>query len=338
MLVTVTGGTGFVGSHTVAALLRAGHSVRLLVRDKAAVERALSPLGVPADAVETVVGDVRDAPSVHRAMRGTEGALHAGAVFSFDTRDHRAMRETNAAGTETVLTAALEAGADPVVHVSSVVALMPSRTPLTPQSEVGRPREAYMASKADSERIARRLQEEGAPVTITYPSAVLGPDDPKLGDQTVRLRNVLKGLMPMWPLGGFPIGDVRDTAALHAALFTPGQGPRRFLGPGRYLSTRDYVKTVRAVTGRAVPTVYLPARGMLAVGGLVGLVQRAVPVHLPAEYGAIYTCACATRLDGPSAEPLGIAPRPAAETFADTIGWLHGQGQLSARQAGNAAG
>src|SRR5215207_5405399 len=338
MLVTVTGGTGFVGSHSVAALVRAGHTVRLLVRDKATVDPALAPLGVPADAVETVVGDFRDTDSVHRAMRGTEGALHAGSVFSFDTRDHRRMRETNAAGTETVLTAALAAGADPVVHVSSVVALMPSATPLTPQAPVGRPREAYMASKADSERIARQLQEKGAPVVITYPSAVLGPDDPKLGDQTARLRNVLKGLMPMWPLGGFPVADVRDTAALHAALFEPGQGPRRFLGPGHYLSTRDYVRTVREVTGRKIPTIYLPARAMLGVGALVGLVQRALPVHLPAEYGAIYTCACATRLDAVAAAPLGIRPRPAAETFADAIGWLHSQGQLSDRQAGRAAG
>jgi hypothetical protein len=95
---------------------------------------------------------------------------------------------------------------------------------------------------------------------------------------------------------------------------------------------------VRAVTGRKVPTIYLPARAMLGVGGLVGLLQRALPVHLPAEYGAIYTCACATRLDPVSAAPLGIQARPAAETFADAIGWLHREGQLSDRQAGRAAG
>jgi len=50
--VAVTGGTGFVGSHTVAELVKAGHSVRLLVRSKDRIAPALKPLGVEvADAV-----------------------------------------------------------------------------------------------------------------------------------------------------------------------------------------------------------------------------------------------------------------------------------------------
>ncbi|MFD0889680.1 NAD-dependent epimerase/dehydratase family protein, partial [Streptosporangium algeriense] len=42
MLVSVTGGTGFVGAHSVAAFLRAGHRVRLLVREPSGVARALA--------------------------------------------------------------------------------------------------------------------------------------------------------------------------------------------------------------------------------------------------------------------------------------------------------
>jgi dihydroflavonol-4-reductase len=44
--VLVTGGTGFVGSHTVAALTAVGHEVRLLVRSADRSEPALAPLGV----------------------------------------------------------------------------------------------------------------------------------------------------------------------------------------------------------------------------------------------------------------------------------------------------
>ncbi|HEY0697357.1 MAG TPA: NAD-dependent epimerase/dehydratase family protein, partial [Micromonospora sp.] len=60
MLVLVTGGTGFVGSHTVAAVTAAGHRVRILARDAAAVDRALTPLGVASDAIEITIGDVTD--------------------------------------------------------------------------------------------------------------------------------------------------------------------------------------------------------------------------------------------------------------------------------------
>jgi dihydroflavonol-4-reductase len=339
MLVLVTGGTGFLGSHTVAALVRAGHRVRLLARDASRVRPALDPLGVDPGAVEVVGGDVTDAAAVLAAVAGCDAVLHAASVYSFDSRDRAQMRKVNVTGTKTVLAAARRAGADPIVYVSSFAALTPSKgRPLSTDSPVGWPRETYMETKAAAEEVARRHQDEGAPVTITYPSALLGPHDPHLGDQTARLRNTLKGLMPMWPLGGFPIGDVRDTAALHAAVLVPGQGPRRFFGPGRYVSTREYVRTLRQITGRRLPTVYLPAQAMLPVGALTGLAQRAVPFHIPAEYGAIYTCACDARLDDSAVGAFGIQPRPLQETMTDTVRWLHERDELSARQAGAAVG
>jgi nucleoside-diphosphate-sugar epimerase len=338
MLVSVTGGTGYVGAHSVAAIRAAGHQVRLLVRTRSTVERALAPLGVGAGEVEVVDGDVLDEVAVARLVRGADAVLHAASVYSFDSRAHRAMRVTNVAGTERVLAAARRAGVGRIVHVSSVGALFPAPGRVLGQdSPVGRPREAYLASKAGAEVVARRHQETGAPVTITYPPVLLGPHDPKLGDQVTRLRNVLRGLMPVWPLGGLPIGDVRDTAALHASLLgVSAPAADRYFGPGHYLTTRQYVRTLREVTGRALPTVYLPARAMVPLGLLANLVQRVWPWHIPAEYGAIYTCACAVRV-GERADTAGIAARPASETFADTVRWLHEEGHLSARAAGAAA-
>nr|MDT0656862.1 NAD-dependent epimerase/dehydratase family protein [Micromonospora sp. DSM 115978] len=339
MQVLVTGGGGFIGSHTVAELVRTGHRVRMLVRDTTRALAALRPLGIPEAAVELVAGDVTDAAGVASAVRGCDAVLHAASIYSFDTRDHTAMRRVNAAGTETVLAAARAAGADPIVHVSTFGALVPSRDdPVTVRTQVGRPAETYLSTKAAAERIARRHQADGAPVVITYPSATLGPHDPRLGDQTTRVRNVLRGLMPMWPLGGFPVGDVRDVARLHAAVLTPGLGPRRYLAQGRYLRTRDFVRTLREVTGRRLPAIYLPAAPMFPVGLLTGALQRVVPVHLPAEYGAIYTCAVGRAIDcSATDELLGCAGRPVAETMTDTVRWLYEAGHLGRRLAGRAA-
>ncbi|GAB3885203.1 hypothetical protein GCM10029964_047480 [Kibdelosporangium lantanae] len=137
--------------------------------------------------------------------------------------------------------------------------------------------------------------------------------------------------MPIWPTGGFPVGDVRDTAALHASLLT-GAPAGRYFGPGHYLSTRDYVRTLRAVTGRRLPAVFLPARAMLPVGLLTSAVQRVWPWHIPAEYGAIHTCARSPRVDE-DADTNGVKARPVAETMRDTVWWLREQGWLSDRQA-----
>lgn len=335
MLVLVTGGTGFIGSHSVAALRRAGHSVRLLARNDQAVRPALEPLGLTADDVDVVIGDVTDELAVARAVAGCDAVLHAASIYSFDSRLHGLMYDVNVRGTEIVLAAARRIAADPIVHVSTFAAMVPTRgRPLGVDLPVGKPRERYMATKAAAERVARRHQDDGAPVTITYPMATLGPHDPHLGDQLNRLRALLLGLMPVWPLGGFPVGDVRDVAELHAAVMQPGQGPRRLLAPGTYVSTPEYVRTARKVTGRRLPAVFLPATAVLPVGLATLALQRICPWHIPVEYGAIYTCHCNVRLNGGADQ---LMSRPILATMTDAVRWLHETGRVSRRAAGRAA-
>ncbi|MGH3756268.1 NAD-dependent epimerase/dehydratase family protein [Actinophytocola sp.] len=163
-LVCVTGGTGFVGAHSVGAILRAGHRVRLLVRDPSAVDSALGPLGIVPGDVDVVVGDVLDEVVVARTVRGADAVLHAASVYSFVPGARAELRRTNETGTEVVLAAARSAGVERTVHVSSVAALFPSRRePLHAGSPVGHAREPYLASKAAAERVARRHQ---APATV----------------------------------------------------------------------------------------------------------------------------------------------------------------------------
>ena len=155
MKVLVTGGTGFVGAHSVAALVSQGHQVRLLVRSPDRVARSLSPLGA-AD-VESVVGDVTDQQSVDEAMAGCDAVLHAAAVYTTDPRAASRIQSTNVRAAEIVLGAAVRTGLDPVVHVSSYTALLPPQPPgtvLTPDSPVTRPVGTYARSKAESEQIA----------------------------------------------------------------------------------------------------------------------------------------------------------------------------------------
>ncbi len=333
-LVVVTGGTGFVGAHTTAALLRRAHRVRLLVREPDRVAPALAPLGIGPSRVDIRVGDVTDEIAVADAVRGAEAVLHAASVYSFDSRRRGEMRRTNVRGTEVVLEAAVRAGVARIVHVSTVGALFPAEAPIGPGSPVGRPKETYLATKAESEVVARGFQERGAPVAITYPPALIGPHDPHVGDQNTRLRNVLRGLMPMWPSGGLPIGDVRDTAELHAELLSaPETSGNRFFGPGHFLTTREFMATVREATGRALPALFLPPWSMAPVGRLTGVLQRVWPWHIPAEYGAIHVCAVAKPVED-GAPSAGVAARPAGETVTDTVRWLHRSGLLSDRQAG----
>ena len=77
--VLVVGGAGFIGSHTVEALLARGCKVRVL--DDLSSGK-LSNLPQRSGALEVVIGDVRDAPTVQRAMRGVRGCIHLAAQVS----------------------------------------------------------------------------------------------------------------------------------------------------------------------------------------------------------------------------------------------------------------
>jgi len=340
MRVLVTGGTGFIGSHSVAALREAGHSVRLLVRDARRVPIALRPLGVEIESIDVAAGDVTDAAAVHDAMEDCDAVLHAASVHSFDRRDYAAMRRVNVVGTDVVLYEAAAEGIDPIVYVSTFGALVPTEQPvLTPDSSVARPRDTYMATKAEAERMARSYQDEGAAIVITYPAVTIGPHDPQVGDQTSRLRNTLFGRVPLWPTGGFPVGDVRDVARLHAALMEPGLDVRRLIAPSRYVSTREFVEALRGVTGRALPALFVPAAAMLPVGRLAEWVQRIVPVHIPAEYGAIYTCRVSKPVDVSATEALLGSGQEydLRQSLADAVRWLYRRGLITRRMAGAAA-
>jgi nucleoside-diphosphate-sugar epimerase len=77
--VALTGGTGYVGSFTVKALLDAGHAPRLLVRDPAKLATKLTALGVGTDAVDVVGGDMTDRRAVDTLVAGCDAAIHAAA-------------------------------------------------------------------------------------------------------------------------------------------------------------------------------------------------------------------------------------------------------------------
>ena len=80
MNVLVTGGTGFVGSHTAKALKRAGHHVRVLARSEPKAESVFKAIDVDVD--EIMVGDVTDPVAVARAIKGCDAVIHSAAMVS----------------------------------------------------------------------------------------------------------------------------------------------------------------------------------------------------------------------------------------------------------------
>ena len=338
MLVLVTGGTGYVGSHAVAMLVRAGHRVRVLVRSPKRVPAALAPLGV--DDVETTIGDVTDATAVERALEGCDAVLHAASIFSMDARRAAEMGAVNVRGTEIVVGIAHRLGLDPIVFVSSELALLPPAggAVLSADSPVGETSWPYCRSKAESELVARRYQTMGAPVVSVMPAAVWGPQDPHVGEGVTLATNVLRKRYPIVMRGGMHIADVRDVAAVLAAVTEPGRGPRRYLIAGEYISLPDLIRTLGELSGRRIRFVIFPRWFLAAFGDAADLAQRRLKTRLPWQGEGIWVMNCAARCDdSKTRSELGLEPRPLRETLGDTVRWLVEAGHVSRAEAGRLA-
>ncbi len=333
MRILVTGGTGFVGSHIVLALLERGHDVRLLVRRREQVAATFGPHDVEIGPEAVVVGDVLDADAVTRALDDRDAVVHAAAVFTFDPRRSAEMLDTNAAAARLVLTKALEQGCDPVVYISSTVALTRhgGSSPELPLGDIPLP---YSRSKVAAEEVARELQAAGQPVAIVYPGAVYGPRDPYRGEQTVRLAWVARGLFPLWPSGGLHSVDVRDTAAVVAGVVEKGRGPRRCVVPGHHVTGRQLFAAVSAATGRRRPHIPLPPPVAVATTRAVDAVQSRLPTgwRYPADREGVEIALRDTRFDSSTTErELGVAARPFEDSVRDTLAWMVEAGRLPAR-------
>lgn len=334
MKVLVTGGSGFVGSHAVRELAAAGHELRVLARRPEKAERVLGALGAP---VEIVPGDVTDAASVAGALAGCEAVLHAAAAVEIGRGSDVAAG--NEAGNRNVLGLAVERGLDPIVYVSSVIALFPPRGPaFRVDDPVASLTTAYGRSKAEGERQARALQEQGAPVVIVYPAGVYGPHDPGPG---VATRGLVDRLRWGWPItsGGNACVDVRDLARIFAAALAPGRGPRRYMAGGHFLRWAEEADLCERLTGRRVRRVPAPPALVRVAGHGVDLLRRLVPSFsypLTHEAAVLLTGFVPCDSAGTLRE-LGVSFRPTAETLGDAIRWLVAAGHLAPLHAGRLA-
>jgi dihydroflavonol-4-reductase len=337
MDVFVTGGSGFVGSHLVARLMRSGHRVRVLARDRQRSVRAWAPHGaMPAEVVQ---GDVLDAGSVREAVGGCDAAVHAANVYSLDVRRRDEMLRTNVAGTRIVLRESLEAGCDPVVHVSSMTALLPASEPIGDDPRIGaNERTPYIGSKVGAERVARQLQDAGAPVTISYPGAVFGPHDPGPGAMLHILGGMLGGLhaFGLGRRAGFSVADVRWVADAHVGLLEAGHAPRRVTMAGAHVEVPEFYALLRSLTGRRLPRVLPSPRWVtLASARLADVLRLTVGLQLPMAYEQVWPLYGWPPSADRRARALVGEPPPLATTVADAIRWLTAAGHLPARRAGD---
>ena len=269
MKILVTGGTGFVGSHLVDALLSRGDEVVCLARNPAKVA-ALFPERGP-----TVVhGSLTDTGAVARALSGVELVYHVAGITA--ARNRTEFFSVNAEATARLVTSASENAPDlsRFVYVSSQAAVGPSRKGRAiDESHEPAPVSRYGESKLAGEEAVRRA---AMPWTIVRPAAVYGPRDAEF----LRLFKVVRWrLVPL--MGGrhqeLTLVHVRDLVGALLSITTPESAGRTyFAAHGEIVTAEALILGIHSALkggGSAAPVIVpLPAlvtRAALAVSSIV---------------------------------------------------------------------
>jgi dihydroflavonol-4-reductase len=311
--VVVTGGTGFIGSRLVRALAERGDEITVAARASAPRE-ALDGLDV-----RWVTADITDRAAMRRALSGAERLFHVAGTTNLRLREAEAFR-INAEGTRIVLEAALAAGVQRAVHVSSIAAVGPAPPNGTVDERAVRRQPLgipYPDSKLAGEVEALRIGARGLDLVIACPAHVLGRGDERRSSTDV-VRRFLLGRIPAYVDGAINVVDVDDVAAGLLLCDERGAaGERYLLGNRNYTWTRLFADLAR-LSGLEPPPMRLPYRVALAAAEAAARLPGPTPVT-PGEVRAAalwWTCR-STR----ARRELGWTTRPHEDTVEATVHW-----------------
>jgi dihydroflavonol-4-reductase len=323
MTALVSGASGFVGSAVVRRLVRAGYTVRVLVRPTSD-RRNLKQLPV-----EQVIGDLTDSASLYQALIGCTSLFHVAADYRLWAPDPASIYASNLIGTRNIMQAALEADVKRIVYTSSVATLgrnadgqpADELTPALLDDMVGH----YKRSKFLAEREVREMVEKhGLPAVIVNPSTPVGPGDIKPTPTGRMVADAAKGRMPAYVDTGLNIVHVDDVAAGHLLAFQRGQIGERYILGGENLSLKQILVMIAGFTGRHPPRVRLPhdlvlplayiAEGWARMAGYQTLTLTVDGLQMSKK--RMYFSSDKARRE------LGYAPRPAADALRDAVNWF----------------
>jgi dihydroflavonol-4-reductase len=267
----VTGATGFLGSHVARVLAEQGAELRLLVRPTS------DPRNLDGLNADRVVGDLRDAASIEKALAGCDVIFHIAADYRLWVRgrDISEMYRSNVEGTRCLLEAARKQGVRRVVYTSSVATMgftsgvtstngraADEESPVSLADMIGH----YKCSKFMAEQVAFEAARSGVDVVIVNPTTPIGERDIKPTPTGRIVVDFLKRKFPAYVETGLNLVDATVCARGHVQALEKGRSGERYILGGENLTLKQILDRLAAITGLPSPTVKLPYIFALAAG------------------------------------------------------------------------
>jgi len=262
--VLVTGAGGFIGSHLVEALGKAGAKVRAFVRYNSRADAGF--LGDFQDdlngQLEIIAGDLRDSDAVQKAVTGCDLVFHLGALIAipYSYLHPREVAETNFMGTFNILMACRDLSVERLIHTStSEVYGTAMRTPIDEFHPL-QGQSPYSASKIGADKLVESFYRSyGLPAVTIRPFNTYGPrQSTRAVIPTIITQALTQNIIRLGNLNAtrdFTFVDDTVAGFLKGAQASGVEGGTYNLGTGSEIRIGDLVKRIIKEIGRPVKIV-----------------------------------------------------------------------------------
>lgn len=254
--VLVTGAGGFIGSHLVEALFKAGARVRAMVHYNALGSIGWLAESAARESIDVVAGDLCDRDSVANAVAGVDIIFHLGALIAipYSYQAPASYVRTNVEGTINVLQACRLHRVERLVHTSTSEVYGTARRVPIDESHPLQGQSPYAASKIGADKMVEAFQlSYGVPAVTVRPFNTFGPRQsaraviPTIISQLSSGPRVMLGNAD--PTRDLNYVDNTVQGFLRAGIASQAAGGTFNLGSGREISIRDLVHLIAGIMG-----------------------------------------------------------------------------------------
>ena len=247
-MILVTGGAGLLGKALITELLLAGKPVR-------AVYHKTRLADFNDENLQQVQCDILDVVGLEEAMQGVQQVYHCAAIITFNPKRRQEMFKINIEGTANMVNAALDAGVQKMLYVSSVAALGRLREDKMVDETMNWTEETSNSSYGQSKYLAEmqvwRGIGEGLDAVMVNPVIILGPGDWNGGSSQI-FKNVYNEF-PWYADGITGFVDVRDVVKAMMQLMNSPVTAERFIISAENRSYDDVFNLIAKAFGKKPP-------------------------------------------------------------------------------------
>ncbi|MBK7124204.1 MAG: NAD-dependent epimerase/dehydratase family protein [Chitinophagaceae bacterium] len=247
-MILVTGGAGLLGKALITELLLAGKPVRAIYHKTRLAD-------FNDENLQQVQCDILDVVGLEEAMQGVQQVYHCAAIITFNPKRRQEMFKINIEGTANMVNAALDAGVQKMLYVSSVAALGRLREDKMVDETMNWTEETSNSSYGQSKYLAEmqvwRGIGEGLDAVMVNPVIILGPGDWNGGSSQI-FKNVYNEF-PWYADGITGFVDVRDVVKAMMQLMNSPVTAERFIISAENRSYDDVFNLIAKAFGKKPP-------------------------------------------------------------------------------------